>query len=130
MATFLPDKSETRKPKLLGELRRVLRFTHYNLRTEEAYVEWVRRFIVFHGKCHPRGMGAAEVRAFLTHLVTERKVSASIQNQAFSAGAFSRGACAWGNWAGAAWSFSGDAICRRHASGEMTGAARVCIDAA
>jgi integron integrase len=85
MTPLVPDKNEIHKPKLLDEVRRVLRFKHYSLRTEEAYVDWIRRFIVFHGKRHPREMGAGEVRAFLTHLATERKVSASTQNQALSA---------------------------------------------
>ena len=81
----MPDKNEIRKPKLLEEVRRILRFKHYSLRTEEAYVDWIRRFILFHGKRHPREMGAEEVRAFLTHLATERHVAASTQNQALSA---------------------------------------------
>jgi integron integrase len=85
MTPLVPDKNEIHKPKLLDEVRRVLRFKHYSLRTEEAYVDWIRRFIVFHGKRHPREMGVGEVRAFLTHLATERKVSASTQNQALSA---------------------------------------------
>ena len=58
---------------------------HYSLRTESVYVDWVRRFIFFHGKRHPRGLGAAEVGAFLSHLATERGVSASTQNQAKAA---------------------------------------------
>jgi Phage integrase, N-terminal SAM-like domain len=66
MAPRVPDKNESRKPKLLDEVWKVLRFNHYSLRTEEAYVDWIRRFIVFHGKHHPREMGAAELRAFST----------------------------------------------------------------
>jgi integron integrase len=58
---------------------------HFSLRTEEIYVGWVRRFILFHGKRHPREMGAAEVGAFLAHLATERGVAAATQNQAKSA---------------------------------------------
>ncbi len=58
---------------------------HYSLRTEESYVAWIRRFILFHGKRHPLEMGAAEINAFLTHLAVEGRVSASTQNQAFSA---------------------------------------------
>jgi integron integrase len=66
-------------------MRTVIRTMHYSIRTEDAYVDWTRRFILFHGKKHPRSMGAAEVGAFLTHLATERRVSASTQNQAKSA---------------------------------------------
>lgn len=58
---------------------------HYSRRTENAYVHWIRRFIVFHGKKHPETMGAHEVTAFLSWLATERHVSASTQNQALSA---------------------------------------------
>ena len=62
-----------------------LRTRHYSIRTEEAYVDWARRFILFHGKRHPRDMGVAEVEAFLSHLAVERHVSASTQNQAKAA---------------------------------------------
>jgi len=71
--------------KLLDVVRDTIRRKHYSIRTEEAYVNWIRRFILFHGKRHPKDMGAAEVEAFLTHLATEGHVSASTQNQAFSA---------------------------------------------
>ncbi len=63
-------------PRLLDQVRAKIRLNHYSLRTEEAYVDWARRFILFHGKRHPREMGAAEVEQFLTHLAVERKVSA------------------------------------------------------
>jgi integron integrase len=69
-------------PKFLEQLRERLRLRHYSLRTEDAYLDWTRRFILFHGKRHPRDMGAAEIQAFLTHLAVERHVSASTQNQA------------------------------------------------
>jgi integron integrase len=72
-------------PKLLDRLRDAVRLRHYSLRTEEAYVAWARRFILFHHKRHPLEMGAAEINAFLTHLAVEGHVSASTQNQAFSA---------------------------------------------
>jgi integron integrase len=72
-------------PKLLDQLREGLRVRHYSLRTEDAYVDWVRRFILFHGKRHPRELGAPEVQAFLTHLAVERGVSPSTQNQAKAA---------------------------------------------
>lgn len=72
-------------PKLLDRLRAEIRVRHYSIRTEEAYVDWVRRFILFQNKRHPKDMGAEEVRDFLSHLATERNVSASTQNQAKSA---------------------------------------------
>jgi integron integrase len=62
-----------------------LRTRHYSIRTEEAYIDWARRFIVFHHKRHPRDMGAEEVEAFLSHLAVDRQVAASTQNQAKSA---------------------------------------------
>ena len=71
--------------KLLEQLSDTLRTKHYSYRTEETYIDWVRRFILFHKKQHPETMGAAEIRAFLAHLATERNVAASTQNQALSA---------------------------------------------
>lgn len=73
------------RPRLLDQVRERIRFRHYSIRTEEAYVGWIRRFILFHGKRHPREMGAAEVEAFLSSLATRRRVTASTQNQALSA---------------------------------------------
>jgi len=72
-------------PRFLDQLRERLRARHYSLRTEDAYVDWVRRFILFHGKRHPREMGAPEVQAFLSHLAVDRRVSPSTQNQAKAA---------------------------------------------
>ena len=72
-------------PKLLDLLRDGLRLKHYSIRTETQYVQWVRRFILFHGKRHPQEMGAKEVEAFLTHLAVEGRVAAATQNQALSA---------------------------------------------
>ena len=72
-------------PKLLNRMREHLRTRHYSIRTETAYVDWARRFILFHGKRHPLEMGAAEVEAFLTYLAVQRQVSASTQNQAKAA---------------------------------------------
>lgn len=71
--------------RLLDEVRQSLRLGHYSNRTEEAYVSWIRRFILFHDKRHPREMGATEIRAFLAHLATAERVSASTQNQALGA---------------------------------------------
>ena len=71
--------------KLLDQVRDAIRTKHYSIRTEEAYVNWVRRFILFHGKRHLKDMGGPEIEAFLTHLAVEGHVSASTQNQALSA---------------------------------------------
>jgi len=73
------------KPRLMDEVRRRLRVKHYSVRTEKAYVGWIRRFILANGKRHPREMGAPEVEAFLTRLAVEGDVAASTQNQALSA---------------------------------------------
>jgi integron integrase len=74
-----------RPPRVLDQLRMMLRVRHYSRATEECYLHWVRRFILFHHIRHPRTMGAAEVEQFLGHLATEGRVSASTQNQAFNA---------------------------------------------
>lgn len=71
--------------KLLDQLSDALRTRHYSYRTEETYIEWVRRFILFHNKRHPETMGAEQIQAFITHLATDRNVAASTQNQALSA---------------------------------------------
>ncbi len=77
---------EDRKPrKLLDQLRDKARVLHYSARTEESYVAWVRRFILFHNKRHPREMGGEEIAAFLTHLAVHRRVAAPTQNQALQA---------------------------------------------
>lgn len=75
-------------PKLLDRLRATLRRRHYSLHTEDAYVNWCRRFILFHNKKHPADMGEGEIRQFLTHLAVERGVAASTQNQALNAVVF------------------------------------------
>ena len=72
-------------PKLLDRVSAALRARHYSRRTEEAYVMWIRRFILFHNKRHPASMGGEEVNAFLTSLAVDDRVSASTQNQALSA---------------------------------------------
>ena len=68
--------------KLLDQVRDAIHLKHYSIRTEQAYVDWVRRFILFHDKRHPAEMGAAEIEAFLTHLAVNKNVAASTQNQA------------------------------------------------
>jgi len=72
-------------PRLLDRVRDEIRVRHYSIRTEAAYVDWVRRFVRFHGRRHPRELGPAEVTAFLTSLAVERHVSASTQSQAKAA---------------------------------------------
>ena len=73
------------QPRLLDQVREVIRMRHYSIRTEQAYVQWIRRFILFNGKRHPREMGAAELTAFLSDLATQHHVAASTQNQALNA---------------------------------------------
>ena len=73
------------KPRLLDRVRDHLRKLHYSFRTEQQYLFWIRRFILFHGKRHPSEMAARQVEDFLTHLAVDRKVSASTQNQALAA---------------------------------------------
>jgi site-specific recombinase XerD len=72
-------------PKLLDRVRTAVRLRHYSRRTEKAYVDWIRRYIVFHQKKHPSTMGATEIVAFLSWLAVDRRVSASTHNQALSA---------------------------------------------
>lgn len=72
-------------PKLLDQVIAKLRVKHYSLRTEKSYTDWIKRYILHHGKRHPKEMGAKEVEAFLSHLAVARNVSASTQNQAKSA---------------------------------------------
>ncbi len=69
------------KPRLLDKVREAIRTRHYSYRTEEAYVGWIRRFILFHGKRHPAEMGKAEIEQFLTALAVRRHVTASTQNR-------------------------------------------------
>ncbi len=75
----------TRQPRLLDQVCERCRVKRYSLRTEQAYTHWIRRFILFHDKRHPRTMGAAEAEAFLTYLAVEGKVAAATQNQALAA---------------------------------------------
>jgi len=80
------SEKELAKPhRLLDLVRQSIRLKHYSLRTVKTYIHWIRRFIFFHGKRHPLEMGAAEVTAFLNHLVRSRDVAASTQNQALAA---------------------------------------------
>ncbi len=76
---------QSQAPKLLDQVRGKIRLKHYSIRTEQAYVDWIKRFILHFGKRHPRELGAADVEAFLTHLAVAGNVAASTQNQAKSA---------------------------------------------
>lgn len=71
--------------KLLDRVRQSIRLKGYSIRTEKSYVSWIKRFILFHGKRHPRDMEQPEIEAFLSHLVMKRNVASSTQNQAFNA---------------------------------------------
>ncbi|MEM7061736.1 MAG: integron integrase [Cyanobacteria bacterium P01_B01_bin.77] len=76
---------EPRPRKLLDQVRDAIRLRHYSYRTEETYVQWIRRYILFHNKRHPKDMGIPEIEAFLTHLAVNKHVAAATQNQALSA---------------------------------------------
>ena len=89
--------AEPQPPKLLEQLRESVRVRHYSLRTEDAYSDWARRFILFHGKRHPKDMGAPEVQAFLTHLAVERHVAPSTRLSMRDGGV--GGAASGENWA-------------------------------
>ncbi|MGA7824815.1 MAG: integron integrase [Steroidobacteraceae bacterium] len=80
-----PDVSEIPPAGLLAVARERMRTRHFALRTEQAYLHWLRRFVAFHGRKHPRELGAPHVEQFLTHLAVHRKVSAATQNQAMQA---------------------------------------------
>jgi integrase len=80
-----PKANAGGKPKLLEQVRIFMRARRYSLRTEQAYLDWIRRFILFHGKRHPRDLGETEISDFLTNLATQQHVAPSTQNQALSA---------------------------------------------
>lgn len=79
------EQQKTHPPKLLALMREKIRINHYSIRTETQYLQWAKRYILFHHKRHPKEMGGKEVEAFLSHLAVEGNVSASTQNQALSA---------------------------------------------
>jgi integron integrase len=78
-------RTSSAAPKLLDRVRAAIRLRHYSRHTEESYLVWIRRYILYHGKRHPSEMGAREIAAFLSHLAVRRHVSSSTQNQALSA---------------------------------------------
>ncbi|MGA1842994.1 MAG: integron integrase [bacterium] len=77
------DKKQPKR--LVDQIRDTLRLKHYSIRTEKSYVSWIIKFIIFHGKRHPREMGIQEIEEFLTHLAVKERVASSTQNQAYSA---------------------------------------------
>ena len=74
-----------RQPKLLDQVRQCIRLKHLSLRTEETYLNWIKRYVVFHNKRHPLELGEQDARTFLAHLVQNRYVSSSTQNQELNA---------------------------------------------
>ena len=80
----IPSPSGAPKPRLLDQVRQAIRTRHYSPRTEETDVGWIKRFIFYHNKRHPAEMGEQEIARFLSSLATERRVSASTQNQALN----------------------------------------------
>jgi len=80
-----PPSTGLQQPRLLDLVRQAIRTKHYSLRTEEAYLRWIKRFILFHNQRHPRDMGCVEVEQFLSDLAVTRHVAAATQNQALSA---------------------------------------------
>jgi integron integrase len=85
MPPSLPVPTPAIKPKLLDQVRDAIRLRHYSIRTEQIYIDWIKRFILFHNKRHPADMAEPEVRTFLSHLARVGNVAASTQNQALSA---------------------------------------------
>lgn len=79
------NPSDPKPKKLLDQVREALRTKHYSYRTEQTYIDWIKRYIIFHKKQHPKDLGVEEIRAFIAHLATDRKVATSTQNQALSA---------------------------------------------
>ena len=93
MKTATAPLPPLRSVKVLDQLRERIRYLHYSLPTEQAYVHWVRAFIRFHGVRHPATLGSSEVEAFLSWLANERKVSVSTHRQALAALLFFYGRC-------------------------------------
>lgn len=85
LSEIVLKESSLSKPKLLDQVRDRIRVKHYSIRTEQVYLGWIKRFILFHGKQHPLTLGAPDVERFLSHLAVEGKVAASTQNQALAA---------------------------------------------
>jgi hypothetical protein len=77
MPATVPVASAGHKPKLLDQVRNVIRRRHYSIRTEQAYVDWIKRFIIYHNRRHPAEMAEEELAQFLTHLARDLNVAAS-----------------------------------------------------
>jgi hypothetical protein len=77
---IIDDKMEL-KMKLLDQVRHVIRKKHYSIRTEQAYTNWIKKFILFNGKRHPKDMGEREISQYISYLAVKRNVAASTQNQ-------------------------------------------------
>lgn len=73
------------KPRLLDQVRNIIRCKHYSIRTEQSYIDWIRRYILYHNKQHPKDLGERHISDFLTHLAVDRRVASSTQNQALCA---------------------------------------------
>lgn len=80
--TILPDQTSGLRPKLLDQVRIALRSNHYSPKTEESYVSWIRKFILYNNKTHPMKLGKEDIQRYVSHLAIERNVSSSTQNQA------------------------------------------------
>ena len=79
------NSTDTNQPKLLDQVRAIIRIKHYSLSTEKSYVDWIKKFVLFHNKRHPKEMNEKEITEYLSHLATNKNVSASTQNQALNA---------------------------------------------
>ena len=91
--TRVREKYHPKAEKLVDQIREVMRFHHYAYRTEQTYVDWIVRFIKFHGTTHPRELEHADIEKYLSHLAQEQGVAASTQNQAQNRGQVFRGCC-------------------------------------
>ena len=83
--TIIKEKFKPKPGRLMDQVREVLRYHHYAIRTEEAYVRWILQYIHFHQKRHPKDLGKVEIERFLSYLASERNVAAATQNQAMNA---------------------------------------------
>ena len=80
-----PEKTDAPKPRLLDQVRDTIRRKHYSIRTEQSYIDWIKRFIYFHDKQHPRDLTESHITEFLNFLAVQKKVASSTQNQALCA---------------------------------------------
>ena len=85
MSQVSENPTIVKKPKLLDQVRDAIRTKHYSMKTEQAYIHWIKKYIFFHNKRHPKEMGEKEINQFITHLAVKERVSASTQNQALCA---------------------------------------------